>query len=83
MSVVAFLITIIVLPVILIGIGFVILAAKFFSGDGAQAERAKTLEAARQLERVLSGLETRLSALEDIILTGSESSKGGRDDREI
>lgn len=83
MSIVAFLIIIIVLPLILIGIGFVIMATKFFSGNGAQAERAKTLETARQLERVLSAMETRLTALEDIILAGSASGKGGRNDGQI
>lgn len=81
MSVAAALIIIIGLPLILIGIGFVVMATKIFSGDGGQAERAQTLEAARQLERVLSALETRLTALEDIILAGDKARPGGRDEQ--
>jgi len=83
MSVLAVLIIVIGLPLILIGIGFVIMATKIFNGDGGQAERAQTLEVARQLERTLSALESRLTALEDIILAGSATREGGRDDRQI
>ncbi|MDR1922230.1 MAG: hypothetical protein LBS31_10895 [Candidatus Adiutrix sp.] len=63
------------LPLLLISIGFVILAMKLFKGGEAKAERSKTLETARELERTLEKLETRLNALEDVILssTGDKS----------
>lgn len=77
MSAAVALIVVIGLPLILVGVGFVIMATKIFSGGNSQVERAQTLEAARQLERTLSRLETRLTALEDIILAGDETKKGG------
>lgn len=76
-------ITIIVgLPLILIGGGFFLLTLRAFRSGDARAEKAQTLELARQLERSLSALETRLTALEDIILASAEQksaddSKGG------
>lgn len=72
MSVAVVLIVVIGLPLILVGVGFVAMATKIFNGGNSQAERAQTLEAARQLERTLTRLETRLTALEDIILAGDE-----------
>ncbi|MDR1920991.1 MAG: hypothetical protein LBS31_04515 [Candidatus Adiutrix sp.] len=59
------------LPLMLISIGFVILAMKLFKGGDARAERNKTLETARELERTLEKLETRLNALEDIIMNSA------------
>ena len=59
------------LPLTLLSLGFFIIAVKVFSGWG-RAERTQTLEAARRLELALGGLERRLAALEDIILTGPE-----------
>jgi hypothetical protein len=59
------------LPLTFLSLGFFIIAVKIFSGWG-RAERTQTLEAARRLERALSGLEARLGALEDIILVGKE-----------
>lgn len=76
MGAAAVLITVIGVPLILIAIGFVILATKAFSGAGSRAERAQTLETARQLERTLTALESRLGALEDIILS-ADGKKGG------
>jgi hypothetical protein len=64
------------LPLTFISLGFFIVAVKVFRG-GDRAERLQTLEAARRLERALSGLESRLGALEDIILT-SAAAPGGR-----
>lgn len=64
------------LPLILIGIGFLILVTKVFGGDDGRAERAQTLEAARHLEKTLNSLESRLSALEDILLAGSPKNGG-------
>lgn len=77
MSVAVALIVIIGLPLILIGIGFVIIATKIFGGGDSQMERIQTLEAARQLERTLSTLETRLTALEDIILSSGDRGQEG------
>ena len=77
MGAAAVLIIIIGVPLILIGIGFIILATKAFSGGEARAEQVQTLEAARQLERALSAMEDRLAALEDIILASGEKKQGG------
>lgn len=57
------------LPLILVAAGFLILVTKAFSGRDGRAERTQTLEAARQLERALSAMESRLTALEDIIIS--------------
>lgn len=64
------------LPLILVAIGFLILVTKSFSGQNNQANRAQTLEVARQLECALTSMESRLGALEDIILT-TPPRKGG------
>lgn len=72
-------IIIIGLPLILVAAGFLILATKAFSGQGGRAETAQTLETARQLERTLSAMETRLGALEDIILS-AQGQKGEKHD---
>lgn len=74
------LIFIIGLPLILVGVGFVIIATKIFNGGNSQVERAQTLEAARQLELTLGRLETRLTALEDIILSGRDDQGGGKNE---
>ena len=58
-------------PLILIGIGFIILVTKVFSNSDGRAERAQTLEAARHLEKTLNSMEARLSALEDILLSST------------
>jgi sensor domain CHASE-containing protein len=58
-------------PLILIALSLVILAVKIFRDGGKRQERAQTVETARRLELALSGLENRLSALEDIILAAS------------
>jgi len=55
------------LPLTLLSLGFLIIAIKAFSGWG-RSERTQTLEAARRLERTLNSLESRLGALEDIII---------------
>lgn len=80
MSAAVALIVVIGLPLILVGVGFVIMATKIFNGGNSQVERAQTLEAARQLERTLTRLETRLTALEDIILAGDETKGGDRNE---
>jgi len=59
------------LPLTFLSLGFLVIAVKVFSGWG-RAEGAKTLEAARRLERALNGLENRLGALEEIVLVGQE-----------
>lgn len=74
------LIFIIGLPLVLVGVGFVIIATKIFNGGNSQLERAQTLEAARQLERTLGRLETRLTALEDIILSGRDEQGGDKNE---
>ena len=66
-------------PLVLMAIGFIILVTKVFSGNDGRAERAQTLEAARQLERTLNSLENRLGALEDIILSADAKRKMGDD----
>lgn len=66
------LIVIIGLPLILIGGGFFLLALRAFRGGEARAEKSQTLELARQLERALSAMETRLTALEDLILASED-----------
>lgn len=81
MSVAVGIMLVIGLPLLLIGIGFIIMVTKVFSGGDSQAQRAQTLEAARQLERTLTALEGRLTALEDIILSGPKDREGGRDER--
>ena len=62
------------LPFILIGVGFFLLALKAFRSGDARTETAHTLEQARRLEQTLSGLESRLTALEDIIISSGEPS---------
>lgn len=69
MSLVAVLTMVIGLPLILLTLGFVIIAVKIFGGGSDRLERGQTLEAARQLERSLSAMENRLTALEDILLS--------------
>ena len=59
------------LPLTFLSFGFLIIAVKVFSGWG-RAERTQTLEAARRLERAMNDLESRLGALEDIILVVQE-----------
>jgi hypothetical protein len=63
------------LPLTFLSLGFFVIAVKVFSGWG-RAERTQTLEAARRLELTLNSLESRLGALEDIILAGQED-RGG------
>lgn len=65
-------IIIIGLPLILIGLGFFLLTLRAFRSGDARAEKAQTLELARQLERTLSTMEARLTALEDIILSSGD-----------
>lgn len=79
MSFVAALTIVIGLPLILLTLGFVIIVVKVFGGGSDRLERGQTLEAARQLERSLSALENRLTALEDILL-GADGKKGTIDD---
>lgn len=79
MSLAAALITVIGLPLILLALGFVIIAIKVFGGGSNRLERGQTLEAARQLERSLSAMENRLTALEDILLS-ADAKKGGIND---
>ncbi len=77
MSVATIFLVVIGLPLVLIAVGFVVLVIKAFSGPDDRAQRAQTLETARQLERALGALETRLTALEDIILNSGTGRKGG------
>ena len=77
MGAVAIISLVIGVPLLLMAIGFVILVTKVFGGNDGRAERAQTLEVARHLERTLSVLENRLSALEDIILSPEAKRKGG------
>lgn len=79
MSLVAALAIVIGLPLILLALGFVIIAIKVFGGGSNRLERGQTLEAARQLERSLSAMESRLTALEDILLS-ADAKKGGIND---
>lgn len=79
MSALAALIIIIGLPLILLAIGFVIIAVKIFGGGSDRLERGQTLEAARQIERSLALMENRLSALEDILLS-ADRRKGVTDE---
>ena len=71
MSLAAALTIVIGAPLILIALSLVILAVKIFRDGDHRQERAQTVETARRLERALSGLENRLSALEDIILAAN------------
>lgn len=73
MSAAAVVIIVIGLPLILMAIGFIILVTKVF-GSG-RGERGQTLEAARQLERTLTALETRLGAIEDIVLSSERKER--------
>mgnify|MGYP003623922965 CR=1 FL=1 len=79
MSALAALIILIGLPLILLAIGFVIIAVKIFGGGSDRLERGQTLEAARQIERSLALMENRLSALEDILLS-ADRRKGVTDE---
>lgn len=79
MSLAAALIILIGLPLILLALGFVIIAIKAFGSGSNRLERGQTLEAARQLERSLSAMENRLTALEDILLS-ADAKKGGIND---
>lgn len=76
----AILFLIIGVPLLLVAIGFVVLVTKVFGGTDARAESAQTLEAARHLERTLSTLENRLSALEDVIMSTDSRGKGGENE---
>ncbi len=69
------------LPLILLGAGFFLLTLRAFRGGDARAEKAQTLELARQLERSLSAMETRLGALEDIILSSRDAEKTGEGEK--
>jgi hypothetical protein len=79
MSPFAIVLLVIGLPLMLVAVGFVILVTKAFSGQDGRAQRVQTLEAARQLEKTLSAMETRLTALEDILLA-PEAKQGGAHD---
>lgn len=79
MSPFAIVLLVIGLPLILVAVGFIILVTKAFSGQDGRVQRVQTLEAARQLEKTLSAMETRLTALEDIFLA-PEAKKGGAHD---
>lgn len=76
MSAATLFIIIIGLPIVLIGAGFFLLTLKAFRCGDARADKAQTLELARQLERTLSVMETRLIALEDIILSSQPAASG-------
>lgn len=79
MSPIAALIIIIGLPLILLAVGFLVIAVKIFGGGSERLERGQTLEAARQIERSLAAMESRLNALEDILLSAGQR-KGASDD---
>lgn len=64
-------------PLLLIALGFVFIVTKVFGGSDGRVESARTLELARQLELTLGKLESRLTALEDIIMS-ADKDKGGR-----
>ncbi|MDR2947278.1 MAG: hypothetical protein LBV79_11120 [Candidatus Adiutrix sp.] len=66
-------------PLALLAVGFIILVTKVFGDGDGRAERAQTLETARRLEVALSSLETRLGALEDIILSAGDTKKRDND----
>lgn len=70
MSLLLFITIVIGIPLILVTAGFLVLVTRTFNVHDDRSERAQTLEVARQLERTLSAMESRLGALEDIILTG-------------
>ena len=82
MSTVMMILLIIGIPLVLISIGFVILVNKVFGDGDSRAERAQTLEAARQLERTLTALENRIGALEDIVLSSRKTSAFDRESRD-
>lgn len=67
------------LPLILIGGGFFLLTLRAFRSGDSRAEKAQTLEMARQLERTLNAMEARMIALEDILLSSDGPSERGRD----
>ncbi len=73
------------LPLILIGGGFFLLTLRAFRGGDARAEKAQTLELARKLERTLSAMEARLTALEDVILSAklAEKDKAGNNNENV
>lgn len=77
MGAAAVIVLVIGVPLALMAVGFIILVTKVFGGGDGRVEQAQTLEAARQLERTLNALETRLGALEDIILSADAKRKGG------
>lgn len=79
MSPIAALIMIIGLPLILMAAGFLVIAVKIFGSGSERIERGQTLEAARQIERSLAAMESRLNALEDILLNKGQR-KGTSDD---
>lgn len=79
MSPIAALIMIIGLPLILMAAGFLIIAIKVFGSGPERVERGQTLEAARQIERSLAAMESRLNALEDILLNRGQR-KGTSDE---
>ncbi len=76
-TVTAAIIIVVGLPLVLIGGGFFLLTLRAFRGGDARADKAQTLELARQLERTLSAMEARLTALEDIILSAQPTAKDG------
>ena len=68
-------------PLIIMAIGFIVLVTKVFGNSDGRAERAQTLETARQLERTLTTLEKRLEALENIVISGRHSASAGNASR--
>ncbi|MDR3204764.1 MAG: hypothetical protein LBV23_08475 [Deltaproteobacteria bacterium] len=73
-------------PLTLVALGFFLLCLRFFLRRGQREEVAKTLETALSLDKKLTAVETRLGALEDILLSSSQHSnndKLNKFDREL
>ncbi|MDR1051677.1 MAG: hypothetical protein LBP95_11525 [Deltaproteobacteria bacterium] len=76
------------LPLVLVALGFFLLCLKWLLAKDQRARQAQILDAAVRLDASLSKLETRLTALEDILLPPpvrreNKRGLGGEFDREL
>ncbi|MDR1545613.1 MAG: hypothetical protein LBU12_02625 [Deltaproteobacteria bacterium] len=60
-------------PLILVGLGFALLCLRWLLTSRRRDDQARLLELAVKIDADLSRLETRLAALEDILMTPEEA----------
>jgi hypothetical protein len=65
-------------PLILLALGVFLLCLKYLWSKDQRANQAKLLETAARLDSTLTKMESRLSALEDILLPPAIPPQGGQ-----